>query len=66
MPYRQPQHFRRLLYSAVAVPLLLDACGATAQELGAAGYLRKPVSVEGLLDLIERQLVDGSPPLAPA
>jgi CheY-like chemotaxis protein len=38
----------------------------TALELGAAGYLRKPVSVEGLLDLIERQLVDGSAPLAPA
>ena len=37
----------------------------TALELGAAGYLRKPVSVEGLLDLIERQLVDGAPPLAP-
>ncbi|MBF5045237.1 response regulator [Aggregicoccus sp. 17bor-14] len=30
----------------------------TAKELGASGYLRKPVSVEGLLDLVERQLVD--------
>ena len=30
----------------------------TAQELGASGYLRKPVSVERLLDLVERQLVD--------
>jgi two-component system, chemotaxis family, chemotaxis protein CheY len=31
---------------------------STARELGAAGYLRKPVSVEGLLDLVEHQLVD--------
>jgi two-component system, chemotaxis family, chemotaxis protein CheY len=34
-----------------------------ARELGAAGFLRKPVSVERLLDLIERQLVDVPPPV---